>query len=57
MSGPTIVARLAMPMPVNGGLTRVVKGLEDLYGKGLVVLFDQPDTDKWMVIARPADAA
>lgn len=49
MSAGQVVAKLAYPMPA-GGMQRLVKALEALYGKGLVVDFADPEAGEWMIV-------
>ena len=51
MSGQ-IVAKLAYPLPA-AQMIRAVKTLEALYGKGLMVDFEDPEAREWMVVRRP----
>lgn len=45
-----VVAILALPMPLDG-LLNVTRGMEAMYGKGLVILTDI-EIEGWMFIAR-----
>lgn len=50
-----VVAKLRLPARVDG-IDRVVRGLEKMYGKGLVIVTDGPLFEPgWLVIATPQD--
>ena len=50
-----VVAKLRFPIDLgSNGLIQVVKGLQKIYGKGLVIVTDGPAwEDGWMIIATP----
>jgi len=57
VSESDVVALLTYPLPA-GKIAAVVKALEGLYGKGLLVDAGHPLAQQYMVICRPApDAA
>lgn len=49
---PRIVAKISYPMPL-GSFSPLVKALEKMYGKGLVVLMD--GDSEWMNVALPSE--
>ena len=49
-----VVIKAALPMPLTG-MMELVNAAEKLYGKGLVILTNHPDSAKWVVIAKPED--
>ena len=48
-----VVARLCYPVPARD-MDRMIQGLEEMYGEGLVIIFDGEDFDPdWLTIVRP----
>ena len=51
---PGVVAMLRLPMSLTG-MGDLTKALKGLYGPGLVILTDAPQSAEWMVVSKPEE--
>lgn len=54
-TSPGVVALVRLPVPLTG-LDTLTKALQTLYGPGLIILTDAPQSDDWLVVAKPIEA-